>query len=54
MREGFARMVTRDELADQLRLHVDARVGAISRGWMFSTMAMQAATIAGVIAAIRL
>ena len=45
---------TRDELADQLRLHVDARVGEILRWWIFSTMAMQAATIAGVIAAVRL
>ena len=54
MHEGFARMVTRDELAEQLRLHVDARVGQISRWWLFSTMAMQAATIAGVIAAVRL
>ena len=54
MREGFARTITRDELSEVLRLHVDARVGAISRWWMFSTMAMQAATIAGVAAAVRL
>ena len=54
MRAGFARMVTRDELGEQLRLHVDASVGAASRRWLFSAMAMQAATIAGVIAAVRL
>lgn len=54
MREGFARTVTRDELGELLRLHVDARVGAISRWWIFSAMGMQAATIAGVIAAVRL
>jgi hypothetical protein len=54
MHEGFARAVTREELADLLRVHVDARVGQISRWWLFSTMAMQAATIAGVIAAVRL
>ena len=54
MREGFAKTVSRDELGEVLRLHVDARVGAISRGWLFSTMARQAATIAGVIAAVRL
>lgn len=54
MREGFARMVTRDELGEQLRLHVDASVSAMSRRWFFSAMVMQAATIAGVIAAVRL
>jgi len=54
VQEGFAGMVTREELGDLLRLHVDARVGEISRWWLFSTMAMQAATIAGVIAAVRL
>lgn len=54
MREGFARTVSRDELGELLRLHVDARVGAVSRWWLFSTMGMQAATIAGVLAALRL
>ena len=54
MRQGFARVVTRDELGDQLRLHIDASVGAMSRRWFFSAMGMQAATIAGVIAAVRL
>ena len=54
MREGFATFVTKTELGEQLRLHVDARVGEISRWWMFSCMGMQAATIAGVIAAVRL
>lgn len=54
MRDGFAQCVTKTDLAEQLRLHVDARVGEISRWWMFSCMAMQAATIAGVIAAVRL
>ena len=54
MREGFARTLSRDELGELLRLHVDARVGAIARWWMFSAMGMQAATIAGVIAAVRL
>lgn len=54
MRSGFAEMVTKSDLAEQLRLHVDARVGAISRWWVFSCMGMQAATIAGVIAAVRL
>jgi hypothetical protein len=47
-------MVTRTELREQLQLHVDARIGAISRTWFFGTMAMQAATIGGIIAAIRL
>lgn len=47
-------MVTRTELREQLQLHVDARIGAISRTWFFGTMAMQAATIVGIIAAIRL
>lgn len=54
MREGFATFVTKTELAEQLRLHIDARVGEISRWWVFSCMGMQAATIAGVIAAVRL
>ena len=54
MREGFATFVTKTELGEQLRLHVDARVGEISRWWIFSCMGMQAATIAGVIAAVRL
>ena len=61
MREGFAEMrasfselVTRAEMSEQLKLHVDARVGEISRWWIFSCMGMQAATIAGVIAAVRL
>jgi hypothetical protein len=54
MREAFATFVTKAELGEQLRLHVDARVGEISRWWMFSCMGMQAATIAGVIAAVRL
>lgn len=54
MREGFATFVTKAELGEQLRLHVDARVGEISRWWIFSCMGMQAATIAGVIAAVRL
>jgi hypothetical protein len=54
MRERFADVVTRAELDQQLRLHVDARVGEISRWWIFSCMGMQAATIAGVIAAVRL
>ena len=52
--EMRSEMVTRTELRDQLQLHVDARIGAISRTWFFGTMAMQAATIAGIIAAIRL
>src|SRR5215213_627970 len=61
MRTGFAdlralmsEMVTRAEMSEQLRLHVDARVGEISRWWIFPCMGMQAATIAGVIAAVRL
>ena len=49
-----ADMVTKADLAEQLRLHVDARVGEISRWWVFSCIGMQAATIAGVIAAVRL
>ena len=51
LRALIANCVTRDELHEALRLHVDARIGAVSRSWMVSTMAMQAATIAGVIAA---
>jgi len=54
MRSMMSRFVTREELGEQLRLHVDARVGEISRWWIFSAMGMQAATIAGVIAAVRL
>jgi hypothetical protein len=58
MRHGFAElraeMVTKADLAEQLRLHVDARVGEISRWWIFSCMGMQAATVAGVVAAVRL
>ena len=58
MREGFAdirgQMVTRSELSEILSKHVDARIGEVSRWWMFSTMGLQAATIAGVIAAVRL
>ena len=54
MREGFARCVTRDELGELLRLHVDASMSRVSRWWIFSAMGMQAATIAGVIAAVRL
>lgn len=54
LREMRSEMVTRDYLDQQLRLHVDARVGEISRTWFFGAMAMQAATIGGVIAAIRI
>ena len=61
MRTGFAElrgemsaMATKADLAEQLRLHVDASVGKASRLWFFSVMGMQAATIAGVIAAVRL
>jgi hypothetical protein len=54
MRTRFAEMATKAELGEQLRLHVDARVGEVSRWWVFSCMGMQAATIAGVIAAVRL
>ena len=52
--EMRAEMVSKTELAEQLRLHVDARVGDLGSAWMFSVMGMQAATIAGVIAAVRL
>ena len=51
---SFTTFVTKTELAEQLRPHGDVRVGEISRGWMFSCMGMQAATIAGVLAAVRL
>ena len=51
--EMRAEMVTRTELNDLLRLHVDARVGEISRMWFFGAMAMQAATIGGIITALR-
>jgi hypothetical protein len=54
LRELRAEMITREYLDQQLRLHVDARVGEISRLWFFGAMAMQAATIGGIIAAIRL
>lgn len=54
MREGFATFVTSDELHEALRLHVDARIGSVMRSWMFSVMGMQAVTIAGVVAAVRL
>lgn len=49
-----ADMVTRSDLGELLRLHIDGRVGAISRWWLFATMGMQAATIGGVVAAVRL
>ena len=54
IRSTMSGLVTREDLSEQLRLHVDARVGALGRSWMFATMGMQAATIAGVIAAVRL
>ena len=54
LRTSMGGLVTKADLAEQLRLHVDARVGEISRWWMFSCIGMQAATIAGVIAAVRL
>lgn len=54
LRATMSSFVTREELSEQLRLHVDARIGALGRSWMFATMGMQAATIAGVIAAVRL
>jgi len=53
MRTTMNAFVTREELGEQLRLHVDARVGELGRRWLFATMGMQAATIAGVIAAVR-
>jgi hypothetical protein len=49
-----AEMVTRADLGELLRLHIDGRVGAISRWWLFATMTMQAATVGGIAAAIRL
>lgn len=49
-----AEMVTRAELAELLRLHVDASVGATSRWWLTASMGMQATTIAAVVAALRL
>jgi hypothetical protein len=54
LRELLAQMVTRAELSEQLKLHVDASVGRMNRSWLFSCMALQAATIAGVLAAVRL
>lgn len=47
-------MVTRADLGELLRLHIDGRVGAISRWWMFATMTMQATTVGGIAAALRL
>jgi hypothetical protein len=54
LRELMAQMVTRSELSEQLKLHVDASVARTNRSWLFSCMAMQAATITGVIAVVRL
>ena len=61
MREGFAEMrttmaqlVTRAELREEISLHVDARMGAIARTFLFANMAMNATMLTAVIAAIRL
>jgi hypothetical protein len=61
MREGFAEMrermaafVTRDELAELLRLHVDARLAANTRATLMWSVAMNATMLGAVIAAIRL
>lgn len=42
----------RDQYGDET--HVDAHMGSTMRTWLFGIMAMQAATVAGVIAAVRL
>jgi hypothetical protein len=49
-----SQMVTRAELPALLELHLDARMGAISRQLFFAIVAMNAAMFAGVIAAVRL
>jgi len=61
MREGFAeiraamaQLVTRDELREEISLHVDARMGTIARNFLFANVAMNATMITAVIAAIRL
>jgi hypothetical protein len=54
MRERMADFVTRDELAQQLRLHIDARLGANTRTTIAWSLATNATMLGAVIAAIRL
>lgn len=54
MREGFAGCVSRDELGTLLQLHVDARMGAISRNLFFAIATVNITMMAGLVAAVRL
>ena len=54
IRSVMTGFITKKDLNELLALHVDARAGKTGRWWLFATMGMQAATIAGVIAAVRL
>ena len=49
-----AEMVTRGELGELLRLHVDARMGSIARGLFFAIATMNITMMAGLVAAVRL
>jgi hypothetical protein len=54
MRERMATFVTRDELGELLRLHVDGRLAANTRSTLMWSVAMNATMLGAVIAAIRL
>ena len=54
MREGFAKTVTRDELGELMRLHIDGRLAANTRSTLMWSVAMNATMLGAVIAAIRL
>jgi len=49
-----AEMVTKRDLAEQLRLHVDARLDSNTRATLMWSVAMNATMLGAVIAAIRL
>lgn len=49
-----SQVVTEQDLASIIDLHIDARMGAIARQWTMANVAMSATMLAAVIAAIRL
>lgn len=54
LRTSMAQLGTKQEMAQIIDLHIDARMGAIARQWTMANVAMTATLLAAVIAAIRL
>lgn len=54
LRASMAQLGTKQEIAQIVDLHIDARMGAIARQWAMANVAMTATLLAAVIAAIRL